>query len=1023
MPAKTLPSVTDQNRDLGKQIGCMNNIFQLFDRHHFLTGWRTSSHNHKRLLLGAQHQMEPHNATKAVIEKDLKVVKEKPRVSTESSQASNSSSSCSSTFSSLDYNRTAQPEILSLRQINVSESPFQVTAMKEQQPSLTKGLQFPDIRDVVKDSMYREARGVSIKSLANDERKVTVMKYIDSPRPLPQSNFGKPKAYEGSTCFFAKVQDGTKNSKDERLTLPRFSYDGRESRDTFKTTMKLNELPRLSLDSKASSMKCSALESRLNFLGRDLHLENENCRQVFPLNQEPGSHTRSSSIVAKLMGLDALPDTISTDESKITKIKSSPSPRVAFLSKSSTTTEKSKQKQVSFSPPVSQKYPTSSSPRLHNANPVTKPTTCSRLPMEPAPWKQRDSSQGSPKMAAQSRKSPTNTPNPSSVYAEIEKRITELEFKRSGKDLRALKQILDAMQKTRERLENQRGESAELTMQKRCSLEDGCSNKDSNGSMWQNRNTYQHAMIIKGTCPPKQLGSSIGRTKSAKVMEKVKISSSTKVPIMETMHLQSLQTQDPKYHRENPARREKAKDLTSRNYNMKEPSRHFSSIDKKTTWRNLELEQTLRAPQRMRVENCTTSGRGFGMVSPRSQQNVLRIEREESKRKHSSKKVREKCSQNRKHKAQSTDLQLSDDQLSELSSETRYSSYQGDTVSVKSESNNSVASHIETEVISLADSINTNSREQQNSVSTSKEHMPAVELAVTMMEQPSPVSVLDTTFYSEDSPSPVRKISTAFRDERPRPDEAEWYLENLNHFADCTQSDPGYKDNQKSQNTLHLVNEPRLLKTGPNETAANHNEYIYGSLNPDHRYINKILLASGLLKDTSINPTAFLSSCHLINPDMFHALEETEDPMEEANGDLIEKNDWMKLNKKIQRRIVFDMVNEMLVRKISSGGLFTLGRKRMTAQGLMKELYLEMDHLRRLPYCNLDNGEDGTIRLLTADMKYESDDWTDYSGEVPALVFDIERLIFKDLINEVVTGEVVGLQDWPKKHCRQLFTK
>lgn len=37
------------------------------------------------------------------------------------------------------------------------------------------------------------------------------------------------------------------------------------------------------------------------------------------------------------------------------------------------------------------------------------------------------------------------------------------------------------------------------------------------------------------------------------------------------------------------------------------------------------------------------------------------------------------------------------------------------------------------------------------------------ELAMATIEQPSPVSVLDATFYIEDSPSPVKKkISIAF---------------------------------------------------------------------------------------------------------------------------------------------------------------------------------------------------------------------------------------------------------------------
>lgn len=213
------------------------------------------------------------------------------------------------------------------------------------------------------------------------------------------------------------------------------------------------------------------------------------------------------------------------------------------------------------------------------------------------------------------------------------------------------------------------------------------------------------------------------------------------------------------------------------------------------------------------------------------------------------------------------------------------------------------------------------------------------------------------------------------------------------------------------------------MKTEGSETTSDHNGAVYWSLSPDHRYINKILKASGFFKETSIMPTTnqLLSSSPLISPDIFHALEETEDPYEEANGELIEKNDVIKPNQKVERKIVFDAVNGMLVRKITSDRLFSLGSKRMSTGGLIKEVYLEMDYLCRMPYSNLDDEDDASIRLLAADMKYQSDEWTDQSGDVPALVLDIERLIFKDLINEVVTGEVVGLPEWPKRHCRQLF--
>ncbi|KAL0450455.1 UNVERIFIED_CONTAM: protein LONGIFOLIA 1 [Sesamum latifolium] len=1033
MSAKTMPSLTDENRDLRKQIGCMHGIFQLFDRQHFLTGRRVSSHSHKKLLQGLQHEQDPQYATKDVIEKDLEVQKEKPRISTESSRASYSSSSCSSTFSSLDCNRIAQSERLALRQINIPESPCQITAVKEQKPSFTKGKQSLDLRDVVKDSMYREARCLSIKSLANDERRGTAMKHIDSPRPSQQAKSRRPNAtsYEGSARVLGKVQESIKNSKDDRLTLHRLSYDGRESGEAFKSAMKQKELPRLSLDSKASSMKSSALESSLNFLGGDLHVENENPCQNFQMNQEPGSHNRTSSVVAKLMGLEAFSETISTNEGRTPTIKSCS--KEAFSSQLTSTAEESKQNQVANSPRASQNNPILPSPKLDNANFVRKPTTGSRFPMEPAPWRQQDFSQGYPKMASQSRKAPTGAHLSLSVYGEIEKRITELEFKRSGKDLRALKQILEAMQKTRDRLDDQRGESAEFPSQRRCSLEDSCSDL-SNLLMWKNRKSYHEVPTIKGHSAPKQLGSSVVIMQPAKVINKVKHPVSSPVHTRETSNLQRLHAQNPRYIRGNSAHRQKAKELPPKNNNMKDPSRQLPSTDKKTIWGTSEPERILGGHQRMKVENSSTRGRSSGMVSPRLQQNLLRIEEQSHPttpssdsgrlRKHCSRILIEKGPQNRKHKMKTKDQQLCDSQLNELSSETIHSSYQGDTASIKSESNNSLVSQTETEVTNLAHSMQINSRVKENSVSTTREHMPAVEISVTMLEQPSPISVLDDTFYSEDSPSPIKKISTAFRDEGPSPDEAEWQLENLHRLTDCTRSSHG-RYNQKSENVKIPVHKLRLLNAEPDEIAEIDNALVYGSLNPDHRYINKILMTSGLLKDSSFISTTdqILSSRHLINPDMFYVLEQTEESMEGVNGEAIEKNNRMELDKKIQRKIIFDMVDEILVSKITSGRLFAAGKKRTNRQGLLKEVYLEIDRLCRIPESTLDDEVDEINRLLTADMKYQSEGWTDYSGETPALALDIERLIFKDLINEVVTGEVMGYNDLPKRHCRQLFSK
>ncbi|KAL2523021.1 Protein LONGIFOLIA 1 [Forsythia ovata] len=192
-----------------------------------------------------------------------------------------------------------------------------------------------------------------------------------------------------------------------------------------------------------------------------------------------------------------------------------------------------------------------------------------------------------------------------------------------------------------------------------------------------------------------------------------------------------------------------------------------------------------------------------------------------------------------------------------------------------SESNISLISHIETEVESLAHSIEMNAKQHhepihRNSAARLREHTITVELPTTMLEQPSPVSVLDAAFCRDDSPSPVKKISTAFRDdESPNSDDAEWHVENLNGLPDCKRF-----HHRKLDMIEDLVHKLRLLNPTPYEDTLDHTAFMYESPNPNLRYITKILLASGLLRDVISVPTVnqHHSSYHLINPDLFDVL-------------------------------------------------------------------------------------------------------------------------------------------------------
>ncbi|TMW80830.1 hypothetical protein EJD97_014648, partial [Solanum chilense] len=69
-----------------------------------------------------------------------------------------------------------------------------------------------------------------------------------------------------------------------------------------------------------------------------------------------------------------------------------------------------------------------------------------------------------------------------------------------------------------------------------------------------------------------------------------------------------------------------------------------------------------------------------------------------------------------------------------------------------------------------------------------------------------------------------------------------------------------------------------------------------------------------------------------------------------------------------------------------------------------------------------DSEEDDLISILNADLRHQSEDWTNGDSEIPSLILDVERLIYKDLITEIISDEAREQQIRTRRHCRQLFT-
>ncbi|KAL5741419.1 hypothetical protein ACOSP7_028151 [Xanthoceras sorbifolium] len=1034
MSTKLLNSLSDENPDLQKQIGCMNGIFHLFDRHHLLSNRRFANHNHKRLPpppgQNDNHEIKPHSASQRPKDKiPKKTVKEKRRISTESSRTSFSSSSCSSSFSSMDCNKQSQPEPSSYGQANFPGTPTRDLPVFQPSDSSQLSRQHVGFRDIVKDSMYREARELSIKTATKESVGGQTLKYMDSPRPVhlqqPKAMKSRVSGLNESFRVLPKLRE-TPLRKDgfTPKDAPRFSYDGRESRDAFKSTTKVKELPRLSLDSRERSMRGSNIEMKSNNLLADLQRGNVKPNDIMDQQQEPGSSKRPSSVVAKLMGLEAFPEPMMANGNQPGQIKTSPDVECDSFSQLSRPTDEIKQNRISGSPRNSRKEPVS--PRTRNADSVKKPLAGSKFPIETAPWRQPDANKGQT-TASKSSATPTKTPNSSlSVYGEIEKRLAQLEFKKSGKDLRALKQILEAMQKTKEMLESRKDQASNFASQ--------TSNNsiDYQSSELDRKDSNPSSTTFKETSSPKCFKSPIVIMKAAKSIEKAGNSVSSANLTENLSGLQRLRIGDP-------ADKRTTKDPTPRKIQLREPSsRLLHPKNKNNTAETLRLAQTSKSAY---TTGKNKSAKSSEFMNPRLQQKKLGLEKQShpttplSDLSRIRKQVIESGSPHRKAGPKSPNSQQRGTRSYDISNDSRDLSHQDDATSLKSESNISMASHTESEVTStdrsdkVGDTFQCYGLKDPDTWYT--EDRSTVAPAKVGGEQPSPVSVLDATFYKDEPPSPVKKISHDFKDEETLiSDEAEWRLMDLNHSS--SSRNPSFSsdnDYRKVQNLMHIY--PTHRGSITDEIAL-----INNSTDPAHRYISEILLASGLLRDVESGFMSFQlhPSGHLINPNLFLVLEQNKACTRFLNAGYKDKKTIhsKNTNEKAQRKLIFDAVNEILVHKLLLEGSSKqwvspskLVDKRPRQQQLLRDLCTEVDRLQaNSSNCSLEDEEDCLRSIIWQDMMQGSMDWTGCQSEISWLALDVERLIFKDLITEIVNDETASQHGQPAgRHCRQLFSK
>ncbi|KAI9120966.1 hypothetical protein K1719_007999 [Acacia pycnantha] len=987
----------NEKTDLQKQIGCITGLFQLFDRHRFISG-------------GNNDQIRELGTTMPKAKaKNLKAGKEKQQFSTESSITSQSTSSCSSSKSSVDFSRAVQVEAPPIPHVKIPRIPTSEAAPKQPE---TPGHQSHDPRSNVKDSKHREAQGLTVKTVAKEGKKGgRTLKYIDSPRPEP---FQTSKSVNAGALVAKEPLHILPKSQKAPWDSPRHSYDERVTQDSFKSTARHKELPRLSLDSRAGSIRSlnEGAKSR-NLLKGPPQKGNGSCSTMVNQLQEPETSRRQSSVVAKLMGLDAFPDRTQTYETMETS--SCPTSKKELLSRDDTSDEL-------------EHHQSYGSPRIFKGSTLLQyARTDSYLPFSQEPTRRRqpdDASQGSQFPDSKNTESAMKASNSShSVYAEVEKRLAVLEFKKSGKDLRALKQILEAMQRCNHSLDITRDQAS------------NCPSDNMSTSSLSESSKVQSPRYRQKDPKPISTDRSNSSQESKLPIVIMKPARVKRISASQDMsiHGKSGPTEFPPCNSSSRrlVARQKEKSITPKIRHLNDPSgQPPHSADKSDKIATSELMETPRVPRHIDGEN-TSSGNKTETVSPRlhkkfgwERRSLPTASCSSSDRRQHNRGSLELSSPSTTPRPKLSTVHEANERFSKTICPRKGFKDKFDAIPPDSYTDKRLVTHSNIRVIHTDQSEISRISSLPNDLNHNKaakglSNESSLSETTVITEQLSPISVLDAAFYRDDPPSPIKKKSDISKDSDAAQNADDEKEENSTDLTSTTEYNFSNWASDGDLNTQFLV--PKLQKIdSPHDNAYDFVGPLSDSKDPDHKYIYEILFASGLLSGPGSSQT-LQSSPHLNGTMLFLALEQIKTKKRLCNTEYSAKT-----KEQVQRKLVLDVVYDILVQKLILEGSPSqwflrhklVGRK-LRGQELLCEICSEFDKLRHEnKNASLTNEYENLTSLLWGDLTHQPAIRTNNQSEIPDIVLDIERLIFKDLITEVVRGEVTS---HPGKHCRQLL--
>jgi hypothetical protein len=319
-----------------------------------------------------------------------------------------------------------------------------------------------------------------------------------------------------------------------------------------------------------------------------------------------------------------------------------------------------------------------------------------------------------------------------------------------------------------------------------------------------------------------------------------------------------------------------------------------------------------------------------------------------------------------------------------------------------------------------------------------------------LVEQPSPVSVLDNFHFQEEdlTPSPSKTSSSTLDslqdafDESLHRDHLEEAKAALKGLADirsrdlCNQHQDYLCHNNKQSVELQVLIDNAQQAGTYYSLAGNNNTVVHGiclwSKDEEREYVRDMLVVSRVItEDDDDTSSSGINNCRLqwghssgynnmMDVNQFDDLEarwrrrqqqqaSSFNNTKENDFFLFERRQTCLENEAVGRRVLFDGTNEILVQKLDPVKFNPLpwigGRDRPqpqekpSGQQLIQQVW---DELQDVPCVASEDVCDTLYTILHKDLRNTEKKWSDMDAEVSEVSLDLERMIVKDLIDEIV---------------------